>query len=159
MEDEREGQGRDNQQRRQHEVDTQHRGVVARGAAVGVSAGLEGQETIDRAQLEPGIGDVGEVARGIKRKPGRQHVAGPEMQEDRNQRDLLRDPQQQLNEIGGPALQDSLQAAGNAHHALPIVARANGTSIKVMSRGLSQVEIRLGIKGRPTRRSSASNAV
>ena len=117
------------QQRGQDKVDAQHRGVVARGPAVGIDACLEGQEAVDRAQLKPGIGDEHEVAGRIEREPGRKRVAAPEMQEDRNQRDLLRDPQQQLNEICGPALQDSLQAAGNAHHVLPIVTRANETWI------------------------------
>jgi hypothetical protein len=48
------------------------------------------------------------------------------MQENRDQRDLLRNSQQQLKKIRGPALHDSLRAAGNAHHALLIVTHANG---------------------------------
>jgi hypothetical protein len=46
--------------------------------------------------------------------------------------DLLRDAQQQLKKIRGPALQDSSRAAGSAHHALPIVTRAKNLSIKVI---------------------------
>jgi hypothetical protein len=88
------GQQHGNEQGCQHEIDSQHGAVEAGGPAVAVDAQLERQEAVDRTQLKARVRDQNEIARRIKRKPGGKRVAGPKMQENRDQRDLLRNSQQ-----------------------------------------------------------------
>ena len=73
-------------------------------------------------ELQPGIGDENKIARRIEGEPRRQHVAGPEIQKHRDQRDLLGNPEPQLKKICGPAPDKSSRAARNAHQDFPIVA-------------------------------------
>src|SRR5262249_27825084 len=80
-------------------------------ASIRIDARLEGQEAIDRVKLQPGIGDEHEVSRGDDGQPGREPLAAPEMQEDRDEEHLLRDAQTQLDEIRRPALNKAAKPA------------------------------------------------
>ena len=53
-----------------------------------------------------------EIPGGVNGKPGGQHVTGPVMQENGNQRDLLGHAQDHLEEIGRPSGKQPSRAAG-----------------------------------------------
>ena len=92
-------QQRQGQRRNETEVNPQHRAVEPRGAAVAVGARLELKKPVDRAELQAGIRDESEIADGIDRKPRRQRVTRPVVQEDRNESDLLGDTQNHLEQV------------------------------------------------------------
>ena len=83
--------------------------------------------------MQTRIRDQNEISRGVNGKPGRQHVAGPEMQKNGNQRDLLGNPQDHLEKICGPPGKEPSRTAWtrNHHRDLCIVARIDRTQVKV----------------------------
>ena len=122
------------------EINSQHRGIKSRGPAVAIGARFEREKPVDRAKLQARIRNENQISRGVNRKPGRQHVAGPEMQKNRNQRDLLRNSQHHLEKICGPPRKQPSRAARarNRHRDLCIVARIGWTQIKVEIPSASQ---------------------
>ena len=83
-------------------------------SALAIDAGLEREKTVDGAKLQAAIRDEDETAGRIDHEPRRKHVAAPEMQEDRNQRELLGQPQHHLDEVRRPA-RNSRRPAGRCH--------------------------------------------
>ena len=58
---------------------------------------------VANAQNRFAIGDRDEIADRVEDEPGGQHLPRPEMEKDRDQRDLLDEAEQQLCRIGGPS--------------------------------------------------------
>ena len=92
-------------------INPQHRCVKACGPAVAIDAGLKSEKPVDRTQLQASVRDENEISGGVNGKPGGQHIAGPVMQENGNQRDLLGHSQDHLEEIGRPSGEQSSRAA------------------------------------------------
>ncbi|WGR73873.1 MULTISPECIES: hypothetical protein [unclassified Bradyrhizobium] len=62
-------------------------------------------------ELQAGICDEHKISSGEDGQPGREHIAAPEMQEDRDEQDLLRDAKSQLDQICRPALNKAANPA------------------------------------------------
>ena len=62
--------------------------------------------------MKPGIRDQHQISCGINRKPCRQRAAGPEMQKDRNQDNLLGYSQYSLQKIGRPSAEQPVRPIG-----------------------------------------------
>src|SRR5207248_10791333 len=82
------------------------------------------------------IGDQNEVANGIDDEPRGQGIAGPEMQKNRNQGDLLGNSQNRLEKVCRPPRKQPPPPAGprGAHDPLPIKLqsmKSGFTSIKL----------------------------
>lgn len=85
--------------------------VDARRATVAIDAGLEGEKAIDGAKLQSCICRDDETAGGVDRKPRREHVAAPDVQECGDQQQLLGQAQQHLDQIRRPAANEPVKAA------------------------------------------------
>jgi hypothetical protein len=95
-----------------HKIDMQHRSVILPCAPVAIDAGPEGEEPVHGARVETRVSDENKIACGIEREPCGKQFARREMQIDRNQRDLLCDPQPKLKEIGSPPSKKPLRTVG-----------------------------------------------
>ena len=93
---------RQRQHRNEPQINPQHRGVEPGGSAIAVGTRFETEEPVYRADLQAGIRNEDEISDGVNGKPRSQRIAGPVMQENRNQRDLLGDSQDHLNQICRP---------------------------------------------------------
>ena len=95
---------RDQQQDRERsckpQVDSQHLRIEPAASAIAIDARLEGEKPVDGTKLQAGVGDQDQVSGGIDRQPCGENVVGPVVQEYRDQRDLLRDSQRHLQEVG-----------------------------------------------------------
>src|SRR5882724_912714 len=111
-----------------------------RGPAVAIDAGFEAEKTVDGTKLQATVGDQDEIADRVDDEPGGQDFATPEMQEDRDQRDLLGDPQHHLEQTGGPTRKQPARPARdrNAPEDLIFAARVDqGPDLIGTPRGLS----------------------
>ena len=113
-------QQQDGKRPRKPKIDPQHFGIELAGTAIAVDARLEREKPVDRTKLQAGIGDQNEISGGIDRQPCGENVVGPVVQENGNQRDLLRDSQCHLQEIGRPSFRESARAAGGTGHRGPL---------------------------------------
>ena len=110
----------DGKRPRQAKVYPQHFGIELAASAITIDARLERKKPVDRTKLQAGVDDQHEISGGIDRQPCGENVVGPVVQENRNQRDLLRDSQCHLQEIGRPSFRESARAAGGTGHRGPL---------------------------------------
>jgi hypothetical protein len=73
----------------QAQINPQQRSVEPRRPPVAIGARLECEKPVDRSKLKTAVGNQDQIADGIDHEPRSQDLAGPEMQKDRDQRDLL----------------------------------------------------------------------
>ena len=106
----------DSERPRESKIDPPQFGIELSGTTIAVDAGLERKKTVDRANLQAGINDQNEIPGGIDRQPRGENVVRPVVQEDGDQRDLLRDSQRHLQEICRPALRETARAAWRTGH-------------------------------------------